>query len=137
MLIKSCEGYELEKAKSNTSEDFFNRSSITFVDEGEERTLHVLYIRYFDEVFNEFTPYQDNPLFKAGDRDVTFKDIVALVCLIKNPGFRNRKRVYINTQEEFAGYFQGVQLDELPKVFDGLNKGGYEIRSPITLLTQP
>ncbi|WLR49632.1 hypothetical protein LC040_09910 [Bacillus tianshenii] len=137
MLIKSCEGYELEKEKPNTSEDFFNRSSITFEDEGEEKTLHVLYIRYFDEVFPEFTPYNGDPVFQVGDRDVTFKDLVALVCLIKNPGFRNRKRVYINTQEELARYFEGVQLEELPKVFESIKNGGYDLRSPMTLLTQP
>lgn len=37
MLINQSGGYELEKEKSNTSEDFFNRSEVTFVDEGEEK----------------------------------------------------------------------------------------------------
>ncbi len=49
MLLKKCEGYELEKEKSNTSEDFFNRSEVVYVENGKEKTLHVLYVRYFDE----------------------------------------------------------------------------------------
>ena len=67
MLIKECIGYELEKEKSNTSEDFFNRSEVTFIEDAEEKTLHVLYVRYFDEIFHEFTPYQQDPIFTKGD----------------------------------------------------------------------
>ena len=66
MLIKECMGYELEKEKSNTSEDFFNRSEVTFVEDGEVRTLHVLYLRYFDEFLHEFTPYQQDPVWSKG-----------------------------------------------------------------------
>src|SRR5581483_427101 len=97
LLIKECKGYELEKEKSNTSEDFFNRSEITFMENGTEKTLHVLYVRYFDEIFHEFTPYSSDPIFAEEGQEITFKDIVALVCLLKNPGLRERKRLYINS----------------------------------------
>ena len=67
MKIISCHGYELQKAQPNTSEDFFNRSEVTFVDDdGTERTLHVLYVRYFDERFFEWTPYEQDPVFQIG-----------------------------------------------------------------------
>ncbi|OEH93535.1 hypothetical protein [Bacillus solimangrovi] len=137
MLLKSCEGLELEKAQPNTSEDFFNRSSITFIENGKEKTLHVLYIRYFDEIFTDHTPYESDPVFSVNDRDVTFKDVVALVCLIKKPDFRNRKRIYINTEQELFSFFEGIQLSELPNIFKEMQQGGYELRSPMTLLTQP
>lgn len=138
MLIKHCKGYELEKEKSNTSEDFFNRSEITFEEDGREKTLHVLYVRYFEDVLNEFTPFDSNPIFTAGSRNIDLKDIVGLVCLIKNPGFRHRKRVYINSQAEFASYFQGVDFSKFPDIFEALEGSkSYQLRSPLEYIVQP
>ncbi|MCH1624802.1 hypothetical protein [Fredinandcohnia quinoae] len=137
MIVKECIGYELEKAKSNTSEDFFNRSELTFLEEGEEKTFHVLYIRYFDELFSSFTPYENDPIFTVGSRDVHFKDIVALVCLLKNPGFRHRKRVYINNQKEFEEYFKGIQYDKLIDIFANLEQNKkYDLASPLAFIQQ-
>ncbi|OIK15523.1 hypothetical protein BIV60_09190 [Bacillus sp. MUM 116] len=134
VLINQYGGYELEKEKSNTSEDFFNRSEVTFVDDGEEKTLHVLYVRYFEEFFNEFTPYEQDPIFD----DVEFKDIVALVCLIKNPGLRHRKRVYINSKHEFAAFFQDIDFKKLPEIFQSLKQNkNYELKSPLAFIMQP
>lgn len=138
MLIKQCKGYELEKEKSNTSEDFFNRSEITFEEDGHEKTLHVLYVRYFDECLTEFTPYDSNTVFKVGSKEVDFKDIVALICLLKNPGFRHRKRVYINSKIEFASYFQDIDFSKLPSIFEALDsKNVYNLRSPLEFIVQP
>jgi hypothetical protein len=138
LLIKECKGYELEKEKSNTSEDFFNRSEITFSEDGVEKTLHVLYVRYFDEIFQEFTPYTEDPIFVQEGHEVAFKDIVALVCLLKNPGLRERKRLYINSKQEFASYFQDVNYKKLPEIFLALKqKNGYELRSPLEFILQP
>jgi hypothetical protein len=138
LLIKECIGYELEKEKSNTSEDFFNRSEVTFVEDGKEKTLHVLYVRYFDEIFNEFTPYQQNPILVQGEVEVTFKDIVALICLIKNPGMRHRKRLYINSKQEFASYFQDIEYNKLPEILLAVKqKKNFELRSPLEYIMQP
>lgn len=140
MRILNCRGYELEKAQPNTSEDFFNRSEVTFEDEGQEKTLHVLYIRYYDETFAEFIPSlsgEADPIFEIGDYKVTFKDLVAITCLIKNPSFRQRKRIYINTQEELAGYFEGVDIPKIREIFEGIdNKGHYQLSSPLDFLAQ-
>lgn len=138
MYIKECIGYELEKEKSNTSEDFFNRSEITFIDGSEEKTLHVLYVRYFDELFQEFTPFQQNPILTKDNIEVTFKDIVALVCLIKNPGLRNRKRLYINSKQEFASYFQDIDFEKLPEIVLAVKQNNkFELRSPLDYIKQP
>lgn len=138
MLLTLCKGYELEKEKPNTSEDFFNRSEVVFHENGEEKTLHVLYVRYFDEHLSEFTPYKEDPIFHVGTEEITFKDVVALICLLKNPGFRHRKRVYINTKAEFASYFQDIDYSKLPDIFNGLaNSQGYELRSPLEFIVQP
>ena len=39
MIIKGYVGYELEKEKPNTSEDFFNRSEVTYILNGKEKTF--------------------------------------------------------------------------------------------------
>ncbi|MFE8695600.1 hypothetical protein ACFYKT_04405 [Cytobacillus sp. FJAT-53684] len=138
MLIKQCKGYELEKEKSNTSEDFFNRSEMIFEEDGQEKTLHILYVRYFDEFIQEFTPFETSPLFTVGSREVEFRDIVALVCLLKNPGFRHRKRVYINTKNEFASYFKDIDYAKLPAIFEDLEtKKSHSLRSPLDYIVQP
>ena len=138
LIIKECIGYELEKEKSNTSEDFFNRSEVTFMEGSVEKTLHVLYVRYFDESFQEYTPYQQNPILTKGDIQVTFKDIVALVCLIKNPGLRNRKRLYINSKYEFASYFQDIDFEKLPEIVLSVKQNNnFEISSPLDFIKQP
>jgi hypothetical protein len=138
LLIKECKGFELEKEKSNTSEDFFNRSIVTFNEDGEEKTLHVLYVRYFDEFFQEFTPYKQDPVFVQENNEVAFKDIVALVCLLKNPGLRDRKRLYINSKQDFASYFQDINYNKLPEIFLALHqKKEYELHSPLEFIMQP
>ncbi|KXG11122.1 hypothetical protein PNH38_00945 [Anoxybacillus rupiensis] len=138
MRIRRCKGYELEKAQPNTSEDFFNRSEVTFVEDGVERTLHVLYVRYFDEWFSSLTPYEQNPIFAVHEREVYFKDIVALVCLLQNPDFRHRKRVYINDETEFRRYFAQMEYEKLPELFASLEtKGEYELPSPLLFIKQP
>ncbi|QPA29909.1 hypothetical protein [Thermaerobacillus caldiproteolyticus] len=138
MRIRRCQGYELEKAQPNTSEDFFNRSEVTFVEDGDEKTLHVLYVRYFEEAFPSFTPYEQDPIFSVQGRDVYFKDIVALVCLLKNPSFRHRKRVYVNEEKEFRRYFEHIEFTKLPEIFAALEtKGEYELTSPLLFITQP
>ncbi|MGA9226628.1 MAG: hypothetical protein WB217_09855 [Mesobacillus sp.] len=138
MLIKQCVGYELEKEKSNTSEDFFNRSEVTFVEDGEEKTLHVLYVRYFDELIGSITPFEADPVFKAGAREVYLRDLVAMAALLKNPGYRHRKRVYINVQREFADIFNGLDFNKLPEIVEGIEqKGAFEVRSPLDYIVQP
>lgn len=138
MLIKQCVGYELEKEKSNTSEDFFNRSEVTFVEDGKEKTLHVLYVRYFDELIGSITPFESDPVFKAGAREVYLRDLVAMAALLKNPGYRHRKRVYINVQREFADIFNGLDFNKLPEIVEGIEqKGAFEVRSPLDYIVQP
>jgi hypothetical protein len=137
MQILECTGHELEKAQPNTSEDFFNRSEVKFIEDGEEKIFQLLYIRFFDEVFSEFTPFEQNPIFTFGDKEVNFKDIVAIVCLLKNPSFRQRKRVYINTQKEFAQYFEDVNYEKLKELFKQVvEQGSYELTSPLLVIEQ-
>ncbi|QFT89461.1 hypothetical protein FIU87_12450 [Bacillus sp. THAF10] len=138
MRIVEAKGYELEKAQSNTSEDFFNRSEVTFEMDGKKKTFHVLYIRYFDETFGEFIPSLSgkvNPLFNMGEFSIFFRDIVAVTCLIKNPAFRDRKRLYINTKEELARFFEGVSMQKLQELLESLHtKGEVHLKDPLQFL---
>jgi hypothetical protein len=121
--IKEIKGYELVKAQSNTSEDFFNRSEVTYIHEGTECTLHVLYIRYFEEQLSQFTPFTENPVFKVGEKGIDFKEIVALACLTKDPKLANRKRIYINTMEELGTYFDPKNVEHVQQIVERLAKG--------------
>ncbi|MFT4413156.1 hypothetical protein ACLM5H_04765 [Fredinandcohnia humi] len=135
MKIKHITGYELEKSKSNTFEDFFNRSEVTFVEDGEEKTFHVLYLRHFDEQFSSFTPFKEDPIFTFDSKEVHFKDIVALVCLLKNPGYRHRKRLYCNNQREFEDHFKGIQFDKLQTLVNQLTQQNhFELKSPLEFI---
>jgi hypothetical protein len=132
LFIKHCKGYELEKEKPNTSEDFFNRSEVVYVEEGQEKALHVLYVRFFEESLESFTPFSSDPVFKAGGKEVSFKDLVALACLLKKTGFRDRKRVYINNKAEFESYFENLDFGKLREVFLGTEEEkGFQIDSPL------
>lgn len=138
MLIKNCSGYELEKEKPNTSEDFFNRSEVTFIEDGKEKTLNVLYVRFFEEQISEFTPFESNQVFQVGSRSIEFKDIVAVVCLMKNPGLRHRKRLYISSMVEFASYFKDVNFDKVESMFHSLEKSQeFKLQSPLEFIIQP
>ncbi|MFS0822896.1 hypothetical protein [Bacillus sp. 1P02SD] len=137
MLIKQCSGFELEKTLKNTFEDFFNQSEVTYVVDGEERTLQILYLRYFEEQFTSFTPFTEDPVYKIDTNEIYFKDLVALVCLLKNPEYRHRKRVYLNEQNQFEEHFEGIQFDRLKEIFTHLHhKDGYELNSSIEFIQQ-
>lgn len=137
VIIKQFDGYELEKSKSNTFEDFFNRSEVTFTDDGEEKTFQVLYLRHFDEQFATFTPFTEDPVFSIGSKEVTFREIVALVCLLKNPGYRHRKRVYINNLKNFEEHFKGIQFGKLQEMISQLLENNhYEIKTPLEFIEQ-
>jgi hypothetical protein len=138
MIIKACKGYELEKEKPNTSEDYFNRSEVTYVEDGVEKNLHVLYVRYYEENFNQFTPFEQNPVFNQNGNEIFIKDLVALICLLKNPGLRHRKRVYINTVRDFTTYFQEIDTDKVIQLVSEVRlKHSVEIKSPLQFIKQP
>jgi hypothetical protein len=137
LIIKSCHGYELEKESAKSFEDYFNRSELIFEEDGREKVFRVLYLRYFEEMLHECTPYQQNPIFKAGNREVELKDIVALVCMIKHSAYRERKNIYINEWTEFSRFFEGLNFHTIQANFQelGTHKSSL-LRSPQDYLLQ-
>ncbi|MBM7693168.1 hypothetical protein JOC77_002608 [Peribacillus deserti] len=136
MLIKSCKGYELEKELPNTSEDFFNKSEVVYQEDGKEKSLQILYLRFFEERMNNISPFARDPIFTAGGREIFFRDLVGFVSLIKNPEYRQRKRVYLNNEKDFASLFKDVDFDKFPAVFEEINNYGYELHSPKEFIAQ-
>lgn len=138
MLIKACTGDNLEKTSKTSPEDSFTRSTVTFDSEDKERTFHLVYVRFFAEKMNTFTPFEEDPIFTVSNRKVNFRDIAALVALIQNPDYRQRKRVYMNEETAFKALFADIDYKEVKKVFENLEaQGTYEFQSSIPFLKQP
>ncbi|MDA2188222.1 hypothetical protein PDN08_10880 [Bacillus cereus] len=122
MIIKGYVGYELEKEKPNTSEDFFNRSEVTYILNGQEKTFSVLYVRYFEEVLQEITPFEGNPVYKVEEQNIYLRDIVAICCLMKDKELRAQKRLYLNNMEEFQQYFDEGTVSKVQEILAELHK---------------
>ena len=122
MKLIQCRGYELEKAQPNTSEDFFTRSEAIFALDGEERTLHVLYVTFFEEEARAIIPYSEDPLFRAGNREVNLRDIVAFIYLLQHPQATDRKRIYVNDQSEFLKYLKNTNFEEVERIIRQLEQ---------------
>ncbi|WJE54078.1 hypothetical protein QRE66_07465 [Bacillus cereus] len=122
MVIIGYAGYELEKAQPNTSEDFFNRSEVTYILGEQEKTFSVLYVRYFEEILQEITPFEGNPVFKIEEQDIYLRDIVALACFVKNKELHGQKRVYINVIEDFQKYFDDKTVVKVQNIMAELHK---------------
>ncbi|EJQ10381.1 hypothetical protein IE3_03957 [Bacillus cereus BAG3X2-1] len=122
MIIIGYAGYELEKAKPNTSEDFFNRSEVTYVLNNQEKTFSVLYVRYFEEILQEITPFEGNPVYKVEEQDVYLRDIVAIACLVNNKELRTQKRLYLNEVTDFQRYFDEGTVVKVQEILAELHK---------------
>ncbi|WAA13806.1 hypothetical protein [Fervidibacillus halotolerans] len=111
MRIIDFHGVELEKVKGSF-QDYFNESFVTYVEDGKEKVFSVLYLRYFEDNYTEFTPFDQNPLWEINGKPCYIKDITALFYLLtKNPR-RNQRRIYICDGKEFASIFEGMDKEK-------------------------
>lgn len=120
-LIRS-EGFELIKEEKNHPTDMFNRSEVTYLLDGKEREFQVVYLRYFDEIIDQVTPFQTNPVFTTSGKEVFLKDIVALVALLTNEKNQLNKRIYISDGKEFKSLFAGLDVEKLQNTMETLYK---------------
>ncbi|MCF6408283.1 hypothetical protein [Pseudalkalibacillus salsuginis] len=120
MIITSIAGKELEKSKSNSPEEFFNRSEVTFLDGKIEKTLTVLYVRYFDEKISEFSSFETEELFEVEGRVIHLREVVALLALRAYPEFAKRHRVYINDEGQFASLFKVKETETVKKMVQNI-----------------
>ncbi len=120
LIIKECIGYELVKEKPTSPQDNFNSSLVTYIEDGREKTLHVLYVKYFEELLAEQEGL--NPICKVGEREVYIKDVAALICLLQDTTYKDRKRVYISSQKVFSEIFENIDVDQVKSIFQGLEE---------------
>ena len=120
MNILKCIGYELEKEKPNSPEDYFTRSSVTYKQNGEIKEFQVLYIRYFEEVLLG----KEEVMLRVKEllTDYTLKDIVALLFLLQNPRYQERKRVYINSETVFLQVFENFSIAQVKEILNKIAK---------------
>ncbi|WP_377888740.1 hypothetical protein [Alkalihalobacillus sp. R86527] len=89
MRITSVVGGQLEKDRSNSPEDSFSRSTVTYVIKGDEKTFSVLYPLFFeDRAVGE-------GLVNA---DESIQEMIGL-CFFEL--FPERKRLYVSDEAEF------------------------------------
>lgn len=122
MYIYNCHGYELVKAQSNTSEDFFNRSEVEYEYNGQKFTTSVLYVRFFEEQLPEMSEVKTTVFYDNGEESIYFRDLVALAFIIHNPSFRGRKRIYINEINEFVNELKDVDFETLVGYVRGIRQ---------------
>ena len=120
MNILKCIGYELEKEKSNSPEDYFTRSSVTYKQNGKIKEFQIIYIRYFEEVLLG----QEEVMVRVEEllTDYTLKDIVALLFLLQNPSYQERKRVYINSETVFMQVFENSSFVQVKEILNKIAK---------------
>ncbi|MCQ6266082.1 hypothetical protein M1K46_10445 [Fictibacillus sp. WQ 8-8] len=114
MKIRACTGYELEKEKPNSPEDFFNRSEVFYEQEGQEKSFQLLYVRYFEE---QLLPRISEQLITDDGEQLAIKDIAALVCLLHLKDALERRRLYMNREENFLSLFQNVDWSDVKKIW--------------------
>ena len=67
---------------------------MTYILNGKEKTFSVLYVRYFEEVLQEITPFEGNPVYKVEEQNIYLRDIVAICCLMKIRSFVRKTFVF-------------------------------------------
>ena len=123
MEILSCIGYELEKEKPNSPEDFFNRSVVTYKHQGRVKEFQVIYLRYFEEVLLEQEKVDASQIKELQWLSTyTLKDLVALLYCLQHSRFQERKRVYINSETQFLSLFKNIPFDQVKEILNKMEK---------------
>ncbi|GAA0347024.1 hypothetical protein GCM10008967_41780 [Bacillus carboniphilus] len=138
MEIVSLQGKELEKALPNSPEDSFSRSEVTFKTGDKEYTFSLLYVRIFEELALQATPFNEQPLIQVEGRSYYVRDLAAFIYLIANPNARGKKEVYLPEQTQLVQAFEQVDWERIEDIVKSLNTDGRAIvPSSIVVLKQP
>lgn len=95
---------------------------MTYILNNQEKTFSVLYVRYFEEILQEITPFEGNPVYKVEEQDVYLRDIVAIACLVKDKELRAQKRLYLNEVTDFQRYFDEGTVVKVQEILAELHK---------------
>ncbi|MGB8001088.1 MAG: hypothetical protein WCF60_13470 [Anaerobacillus sp.] len=115
MIVTGIAYEHLEKERSNSPEDSFVRSSVTYKKSGKEEVFHVLYPAFFAEKATIDGVWAfESPVH----------EVVALNLLPVYPG---RKRLYISEEDEFLRPLQAADLSRLLLMVENIkSKGSYQ-----------
>jgi hypothetical protein len=104
--ITKLVGYQLEKSVPTSPEDGFVRSEVGYMDGGEEKVFSIVYLEFFEHHLQQFSPFQEDPIYTVGDKQYVFKEIAAFTVLISNPSLIKTKRLYVHDLEQFIKLFK-------------------------------
>lgn len=91
----------LNKERSNSPEDSFVRSTVTYVQDGNQKEFHVLYPAIFGEAAKAKGLWE---------YEVALHEAIALNLISSYPG---RKRLYLNSEDDFLNSLETTNLQEL------------------------
>ncbi|MBN8208045.1 hypothetical protein JI666_04740 [Bacillus sp. NTK071] len=104
---------QLEKERSNSPEDSFVRSSVTYEEAGNQKTFYVLYPAIFALRAKEVGVWiAESPVH----------EVVALNLL---PSYTGRKRLYISDESEFLLALEKADLSKLLEIVQEVKLNGF------------
>lgn len=113
MKLISVAGESVAPSKGGSPAETFDRSIATWNVNGQETTLTVTYVRYFEKVLAERGIYDQEA------EGVPVNHLVALLFQEKNPHLVE-KRHYINDTDDFLALFDGFSLAEWKERYPGI-----------------
>lgn len=120
MRIHEFSGIEMEKESKASFQDYFNESYVTFFEQGSAKQFSVVYLRYFEEQLQTYTPFPNNPLLTLNDNEYYLRDCLALIYFLNFPNERHRKRIFISDENEFKRIFEGMDEGKLAEMIGRL-----------------
>ncbi|MFD2368530.1 hypothetical protein ACFSO0_00670 [Brevibacillus sp. GCM10020057] len=113
MKLISITGENVPPSKGGSPAETFDRSIVTWEENGQQKTLTVTYVRYFAKVLAERGIYDE-----AAEK-VPVNHLAALLFAEKYPN-TPEKRHYINDTETFLALFEGFSLAAYMERYPGL-----------------
>ncbi|MFC7371191.1 hypothetical protein ACFQPF_05840 [Fictibacillus iocasae] len=113
MKVLQITGVELVKEKPNTSEDFFNRSTVIYTEGGREIAFELLYVRFFEEQFAQQAGWNKDAVLTVENQAYSMKEIAALAAILSDESLRKKRKAYINDFVMFSSFFQDENVIEV------------------------
>jgi len=108
----SITGESVPPSKGGSPAETFDRSTVTWEENGQQMALTVTYVRYFAKVLAERGIYDQEA------EGVPVHHLAALLFAEKHPN-TPEKRHYINDTEAFLALFEGFSLAAYKKRYPG------------------
>lgn len=114
MKILSVAGESVPPSKGGSPADTFERSLVTYEKEGQQKTVTVTYVRYFEKVL------ASEGIYDQEAEGVPVNRLAGLLYL-EHHGETRENRHYINDTEDFVKLFDGFSLGQLKAKYPHLS----------------